>query len=221
MGCGAATTCTCPALVHPASPPSYQIAPWIPAGVGFSDRVQDSGAELQFSPAQRGHWIRKQVTEGRKSWPCQALWVPALCQLIPCRPGHHLGQPTSPAAGAGFMEPCPPPEAPRHPSWASSPAPSPPRYLLVCPPSPFWAGCVPEVASPRGRVKSQVQAGPSDEGPLPGSPPRPFCLGLGSMEGAPWPHPGVHSGASLWIPGNHTRPQVEAKPVWWFLSSRA
>lgn len=111
MGCGAATTRTCPALVHPASPPSYQIAPWIPAGVGFSDRVQDSGAELQFSPAQRGHWIRKQVTEGRKSWPCQALWVPALCQLIPCRPGHHPGQPTSPAAGAGFMEPCPPPRS--------------------------------------------------------------------------------------------------------------
>lgn len=109
-GCGAATTRTCPALVHPASPPSYQIAPWIPARVGFSDRVRDSGAELQFSPAQRGHCIRKQVTEGRESWPCQALWTPALCQLIPCCPGQHPGQPTSPAAGAGFMEPCPPPK---------------------------------------------------------------------------------------------------------------
>ena len=61
-------------------------------------------------------------------------------------------------------------------------------------------------------MKSQVQAGPSDEGSLPGSPPRPFSLGLGSMEGGPGPHAGVHSGASLWIPGNHTRPQVELKP---------
>uniref|UniRef100_A0A4W2C8V6 Uncharacterized protein n=1 Tax=Bos indicus x Bos taurus TaxID=30522 RepID=A0A4W2C8V6_BOBOX len=41
---------------------------------------------------------------------------------------------------------------------------------------------------------------------------RELDLGLGSMEGAPGPHAGVHSGASLWIPGNHTRPQVEMKP---------
>ena len=105
--------------------PSYQIVV-LPLGFqpGWVSVTECKTQGPSCSSVQcRGRWIRKQVMEGRKSQACQAPRVPALCQLVPHHPGHHLGQPTSPAAGAGFPELCPPPEALRHPSRAGPPAP--------------------------------------------------------------------------------------------------
>ena len=96
--------------IRPLSLSNHGAAPWIPARVGFSDRVQDSGTKLQFSPVQRS--LDQKAGNGGEEEP--ALPGPAGASALPARPPSPRPPPgtaNQPGSGGGVHGAVPSPRS--------------------------------------------------------------------------------------------------------------